>query len=128
MSAVNAAQAMASARPIAVLVVEDDAAQASSLRRTLERSEAQSFEIAQVGSVEEALQMLLERSYDALLLDLALPEGNGLDTLMRAKVAAADTPIVALTGEASGDEAVRVFRAGAQADVSRFLDREKGDD
>jgi diguanylate cyclase (GGDEF)-like protein len=114
MSAVTVDQAAASARPIAVLVVEDDAAQASSFRRMLERSASQSFEVARAGSVEEALQMLLERSYDALLLDLTLPEGDGLDTLMRAKVAAADTPIVVLTGEASEQEAVQVLRAGAQ--------------
>jgi diguanylate cyclase (GGDEF)-like protein len=111
---VSADHATASARQIAVLVVEDDPAEASSFRHMLESSNAQSFEVVQAASVEEALRMLFERPYDALLLDLTLPEGHGLDTLMRAKVAAADAPIVVLGAEASEDEAVQVLRAGAQ--------------
>ena len=110
----SADHATASARPIAVLVVEDDPAEASRFRHMLESSDAQSFEVVQAASVEEALRMLLQRSYDTLLLDLTLPEGHSLDALMRAKVAAADTPIVVLGAEASEDEAVQVLRAGAQ--------------
>ena len=110
----SACNALAPSRPIDVLLVEDDPAEASSIRRMLESSDVQSFEVVQAENVEEALRMLFERSYDVLLLDLTLPEGVGLDTLMRAKVAAADTPIVALAAEASQDEAIQVLRVGAQ--------------
>jgi diguanylate cyclase (GGDEF)-like protein len=111
---VSADHATVCASPVAVLVVEDDPTEASGLRQMLESSNTQSFEVFRATSVEEALRMLFERSYDALLLDLALPEGVGLDTLMRAKIAAADTPIVVLAAEASEEEAVQVLRAGAQ--------------
>jgi diguanylate cyclase (GGDEF)-like protein len=111
---VSADHATASARPIAVLVVEDDRGEASSVQSMLERSDAPRFEVVQAASVEEALRMLLERSYDALLLDLTLPEGLGIDALMRAKVAAADAPIVVLGAEPSDEEALQVLRAGAQ--------------
>ncbi len=70
----SADHATACAPPIAVLVVEADPAEASRLRHMLESSITQSFEIAQATGVEEALRMLFERSYDALLLDLRLQE------------------------------------------------------
>jgi diguanylate cyclase (GGDEF)-like protein len=72
------------------------------------------FEITHVRSVDEALRNLQTGSYDVVLLDLAIHEGYGLDSLYRAKVAARSVPIVVLTYQKDEALALKAVRAGAQ--------------
>jgi diguanylate cyclase (GGDEF)-like protein len=72
------------------------------------------LEVEGVQTIDQALRMLLERPFDALLLDVGPGGGAALDPLLRARVAAADTPIVVVADEGSDAEAVSVLRSGAQ--------------
>jgi len=101
-------------QPITLLVIEEHEDEAERLRSMLESSGAQRFEITTASGVEDALLMLRELPYDAILLDVSDQEGTDLDPLLRAKVAAADTPIVVIAGEWRKDDAVQVLNAGAQ--------------
>jgi diguanylate cyclase (GGDEF)-like protein len=101
-------------QPITLLVIEEDRDEARRLCSMLESSGTQRFEITTANGVEDALLMLRELPYDAILLDVSDQEGTDLDPLLRAKVAAADTPIVVIAGEWRKDDAVQVLTAGAQ--------------
>jgi len=59
-----------------LLVLDDDSAFRESLVALLE---SQGFEAVGVGSLETARAMILERSFDALLVDQELPDGSGLE-------------------------------------------------
>lgn len=100
--------------PIRVLLVEDEAADASSLRRLLGDSREVRFEVAEAGSVEDGLRRLRDERFQAVLLDLSLEEGQGLEALARARIAAATVPIIVMASQADEDLAVRALRFGAQ--------------
>lgn len=66
------------------------------------------------GSLEQALHALSSRSYDCLLLDLGLPDSQGIDTVRSALAQAPSVPIVVLTGEEDDEIADHALREGAQ--------------
>ena len=100
--------------PVRLLLVEDDPADAEHLREILTGFGEVNFEIEQASHVEEGLQMLRDGEFQALLLDLSLEEGDGLDTLLRAKVAAASVPIIVMTSRGDEVQALKALRVGAQ--------------
>jgi diguanylate cyclase (GGDEF)-like protein len=104
----------ADSAPIRVLLVEDDVTDARSVRSLLEATQEVSFEVAEATGVEDGLRRLRDEKFHAVLLDLSLEEGEGLEALARARIAAATVPIIAMASEADGDLAVRALRYGAQ--------------
>ena len=100
--------------PIRVLLVEDEAPHASSLRRLLGTSREVRFETAEAGGVEDALRRLRDERFHAVLLDLSLEEGQGLEVLARARIAAATVPIIVMASQDDEELAVRALRFGAQ--------------
>jgi diguanylate cyclase (GGDEF)-like protein len=106
---------------IRVLMVEDNSADAERVAQML-RSAGDGFEIARARSVEDALLRLAEETYHCVLLDLTLEEGEGLDALARAKVAAESVPIIVMTAEHDERLAVQALRFGAQD----YLDKHAG--
>ena len=63
---------------------------------------------------EEALRMLAQESYDLILLDLHLPDGEGLDLIRQLKQQVPETPVVVLTGIEDETVAVAAILEGAQ--------------
>jgi diguanylate cyclase (GGDEF)-like protein len=102
------------ATSLSLLLVEEDDRAAKRLFEVLNRPEGTRFDITMVGCVEEALAKLQDGDYDVLLLDLAVHEGHGLDSLLRARVAARHIPIVVLTYHKDEALALKAARAGAQ--------------
>jgi len=99
-----------------VLVVEDDQGDAGLVRFALraESGAEYSFKVEQVVRLQDALQSLKEKPFDLVLLDLSLPDAQGLDTLARVRAAAPDLPIVIMTGLNDESMAVEAVRRGAQ--------------
>jgi len=99
---------------IEVLVVEDNPTDARLLEMILAKVTTQGFRWRRVDRLSDALTLLNQRRYDIVLLDLALPDSYGLDTIRRVRSAVADVPIVVLTG--LDDEAIGLasLREGAQ--------------
>jgi DNA-binding NtrC family response regulator len=94
-----------------VLVVEDDGGLRRGLLRHLRRS--CSF-VAEAGSVADAVAALrVTGPVDALLVDLRLPDGLGLDILAQLPTGAARPAAIVMTGEASVESAVGALRVGA---------------
>jgi PAS domain S-box-containing protein len=97
-----------------ILLVEDSASDAALLQENISLSGVKDISISVAKSLQEAIDHLKKNNVDAVLLDLTLPDSNGLDTVRRARSACPDTLIVVLTGvddEKTGIEAVRM---GAQ--------------
>jgi len=94
----------------ALLLVDDDEAFRKALARELGRA---GHEVATAGSGEEALRCVAEREPEVVLLDLRLPDRDGLEVLEALHAASPSTDVIMLTGHGSIDTAIRAVRAGA---------------
>jgi len=100
-------------QPIRILLVEDNPADARLLQEALAET-AEPFDVSHVELLQAALDRVASEPFDAVLLDLFLPDSRGMETVERATAAVPQAPIVVLTG--SDDEAVAIeaVRRGAQ--------------
>jgi two-component system KDP operon response regulator KdpE len=93
----------------AVLLVEDD----RTLRRALRASFRNwDFEVAEAGSGEEALSMVSAGPPDVVVLDLALPGIDGIETLRHLRTFS-DVPVVVLTVRDTLNDKVKALESGA---------------
>ena len=100
--------------PIRVLVVEDNPADVRLLQVGLAGDERSRYEVDAVGSVGEALRLVDAYGYDALLLDLTLPDCTGLESFQRLHARVPDLPVVILTQTEDDELAAQAVGAGAQ--------------
>ena len=98
------------AKPL-VLLVEDTAPLAQLYLEYLKREPVQARAVATLAAAKEALAA--ERPA-AVLLDLELPDGNGLELIEAARAAAIDPAFIVVTAHGSVNAAVEAMRAGAQ--------------
>jgi len=99
---------------IGLLLVSQDPVATRRITQMLTGAGRARFEITEVAVVEDALEQLQTGTFAALLLDLSVHEGYGLDSLYRAQVAARSVPIVVLAYQDDEELAIRAARAGAQ--------------
>jgi signal transduction histidine kinase len=95
-------------------LVEDDPSFVQFLRDSLPTWGADQLDLTAVGRLSAALVALKERSFDAVLLDLNLPDSQGLPTLQRLTRADDHMPVVVLTGIDDTSRAQEAMRLGAQ--------------
>ena len=100
-------------RPWKVLQVEDDADDALLVNRFLAPKLPAGSTIDHVGRLSDALQRLRENDYDAVLLDLSLPDSHGLRTLREVLSQADSPPIVVLSGNEDPATASDALSSGA---------------
>lgn len=101
-------------RRITILLVEDSPDDVELFRQTLQSVSLSDFELAQVDRLCQALARLEEGGIDVVLLDLSLPDCEGIESLRRLNAAAPGIPIIVLTGRDDEALALAVMRAGAQ--------------
>ena len=97
-----------------ILLIEDNPGDIRLLQEYLNEGSACRFQVTQAGRLSRGLERLAEARFDAVLLDLSLPDSHGLDTLVRLYEAAKDVPIVVLTGIEDESLGVRLIQTGAQ--------------
>src|SRR3990170_8358413 len=97
-------------RPMYILVVEDERRLAQVIRRVLEE-EGHTVDTAYDG--EEALAMALEGSHDVIVLDVLLPEMDGIEVCQALRRNRIDTPVLLLTALDSVQDRVRGLDGGA---------------
>jgi len=97
-----------------VLLIEDSLGDAVLLREMFREQPAHQIELTHVMRMCEAEQHLTSRSADVILLDLGLPDAQGLEAIQRARAAAPRVPLVVLTGFDDESLAVRALNEGAQ--------------
>ncbi len=100
--------------PIRLLLVEDNSADALLLKHTLAEAGEDSFRVTHVELMSEAVRCLARDAFDAILLDLSLPDSRGIETVGQANAAAPHLPIVVMTGLDDEATAVEAVRKGAQ--------------
>ena len=98
---------------IHVLLVEDDDLYAHILRTALGKSTPR-VDVERCRTLAEAIALVGRTRYDAVLLDLNLPDSSGLPTIGRMLAVAPGLPIVVLTATAESDLAVAAVQHGAQ--------------
>lgn len=99
---------------ILVLVVEDNPLQAKLIEELLSETGDTKFTIYCVDRLELGLNYLTQNRPDAVLLDLTLPDSEGLQTFLRMHEAAGNIPVVVLTGNDDLSLAAKAVEAGAQ--------------
>ncbi|MBI3159265.1 MAG: PAS domain S-box protein [Chloroflexi bacterium] len=97
-----------------VLLVEDNEDHSNLIRMFLERGSVQRFEVVQVHRLKEALQKVRNEKFDVVLLDLSLPESQGLSTFYSLHARGGGVPIVVLSGTDDELIAIEAVRGGAQ--------------
>lgn len=97
-----------------VLLLEDNSTEAKLIQDLLSQTNTIQVELTRVRLVSQAIQLLHKNTFDVILLDLSLPDSQGLDTISRFKEYGLNTPIVVLTACEDQELALRAIQAGAQ--------------
>jgi len=100
-----------------ILVVDDDTSLRTALFRALDRK---GFQVITAASMKEALQLgQSERRLDLVLLDLRLPDGDGLDLVTELKAANPSAQFIVMTGFGTIDAAIRATKSGAEHFITK---------
>jgi signal transduction histidine kinase len=97
-----------------VLLVEDNPGDARLLREMFSEDGSLGVDLACVSFMSEAERHLATDTVDVILLDLGLPDAQGLAAIRRARMAAPDIPLVVLTGMDDEALAAQSLQEGAQ--------------
>jgi two-component system OmpR family response regulator len=96
--------------PMNLLVVEDDAVLGKALQQGLTEA---GYECTWVRNGEKGRELALRQEYDAVVLDLMLPDVGGLDVLQAMRHEGVHTPVLVLTALGSVDDRVAGLKSGA---------------
>ncbi len=100
--------------PIQVLLVEDNPGDVLLLQELLGEVSSVDCQLTSVELLDEALQLLERESFDIILLDLSLPDSNGLETFINLHNHVPAIPIIVQTGLNDETLAMRAMQQGAQ--------------
>ncbi len=99
-----------------LLVVDDEESLAEFLRLLFEK---EGYDVQIANSVEEARGQLRERTFDLVLCDILMPDGNGLELLKEIKAQRSATAVIMMTAYASNKSAVEAMKLGAYNYISK---------
>jgi two-component system cell cycle sensor histidine kinase/response regulator CckA len=99
---------------IKVLAIEDNPDDAELLRRMLVKAKEPSFTFLQASRLFEGLQLLREGSFDIVLLDLRLPDSEGMDSVLTIRSQSPTIPIIVFTGIADDEVALKALHMDVQ--------------
>lgn len=101
---------------IRVLLVEDNPADARWVREILAEDAASEFDLLHASTVAEAVDRLSVdgAGFDAVLLDLSLPDDTGINTVERVLAAARTAVVIVMTGQGDERTGLAAMQAGAQ--------------
>ena len=101
-------------QPIRILLVEDSRSDAALLNAVLLEGQQARFSVDVAVTLQEAMERIAARNVDVVLLDLALPDSFGPDTLSQVVAADPALPVIILTGLYSEYLARDAVKQGAQ--------------
>ncbi len=102
-----------------VLLVDDDPAIQFTFSTFLTKS---GYEVTTAGSIAKADDVLDGNNVDAILLDLSLPDGKGLDWIEKARSRYPDVPLIIITGSNDISVAVEAMQKGADNFLTKPVD------
>ncbi len=98
------------AEPPRVLTVDDEEVVCESIRRVLA---GEGYEVETTTSSREGLEMIRREVFDLLLLDIKMPEMDGIELLRAARSVSPETEVIIVTGYATIETAVEAVKLGA---------------
>lgn len=101
-------------KAIRVLLVEDNPGDARLVQEYLSKAVVAPFSLDSVERLSAALKRLAVGGVDIVLLDLGLPDSQGLETLASVRAQAPDVPIIVVTGLDDRQVGLEAIRNGAQ--------------
>ena len=110
---------MTAAEDIRVLLVDDEP---HFIKMLAERLSVRGFSVETAGGGPEAVERVKEEPYDAIVLDLLMPEMDGLETLKQLKEINPDLQVILLTGHGTVDKGVEAMKLGAMDFVEKPAD------
>jgi len=111
-----------------VLIVDDEQ---DFLNIISDRLATRDMNVSTASSAKDAIKKIDEESFDAVILDLMMPEMDGLETLKIMKEKNPDLQVILLTGHATVEKGIEAMKLGAMdliekpADLSTIVDRIK---
>ena len=100
-------------KPIKVLLIEDSPTQSLVIQGMLREIKGSPFELDRADCLSTGLELLCADGIDVVLLDLTLPDSDGLGTFVRVQAHAPEVPIVVLTGLEDESLALAALHRGA---------------
>ncbi len=97
-----------------ILLLEDNPGDARLIQEFLKESRREQFLLVNAASLGAGLEYLKTHTPDVILLDLGLPDSQGLNTLDTVILDAPHIPVIVLTGLNNADLALQAVHAGAQ--------------
>lgn len=107
--------------PVRVLIVDDDEAHAQAVAESVERMTGQ-YECTVATSAIKGLALLQSDTFDVVVTDLRMPDGDGLAILRKSKEEIPDAEVILLTGHGSINSAVTAMQHGASTYLTKPLD------
>ena len=104
-----------------VLAIDDEPKMLSLVERALSRMD---FEVASAASGEQGLAQYAADAFDLVLLDIVMPQMDGIEVLEHLRAQDAEVPVIIMSGHSSIDSAVRAMKAGAEDYLTKPLDLE----
>jgi len=105
--------------PAKVLIVDDEK---DFLDIMAERLGARGMEVSTATSAENALKMVLKESFDAVIMDLMMPEMDGFKALKLFKETRPDLPIILLTANVPEEKCIEAIKLGAMDVIEKPAD------
>lgn len=105
-----------------LLIVDDEKNIRTSLSRSLS---LEGYECETAATIGEAQRALAQSLPDLVMLDVKLPDGNGLDLLVALKASNASLPIIMMSGHGTIDMALEAIRRGAHDFIEKPLSTER---
>ena len=102
-----------------LLVVDDEPDLRTLYELTLLR---EGYDVETAGTVEEALLHLKDRTYSAVITDMRLPDGSGLDLLTKLEQSGRREKAIVITAYGSAENAVEALKAGAYDYLTKPVD------
>ncbi len=89
-----------------------------------ERMENRGMNVSTTTSAKDAIKMVKEESYDAIVLDLQMPEMDGIEALKAIKKINPDMQVILLTGHATVEKGIEAMKLGAMDLIEKPADIE----
>jgi len=107
---------------VRVLLVDDDADALAMMRRVLEDSKAI---VRTASSAVAALEVLRRESFDVIVSDIAMPNGDGYELISEVRTRGIETPALAVTALARAEDRRKAMSSGYQAHVAKPVETEE---
>ena len=100
--------------PLRILLVEDNPGDVRLFREMFSTERPGTYELTHMPRLGLALNYLAKGGVDIVLLDLGLPDGQGLEIVRRVRKLAPEVPLIVLTGRDDDEAVAEAMREGAQ--------------